>query len=97
MEMNEEIKKFSDQTLKEIIDKPAAVTVSEGNASLNKLSGKLIETSKQENLEKISKQFVVEKFIIKNENANHWIEIIGKQYKRFNVEVNAFNIMSENP
>jgi len=80
--------KFGEEFLEEITEDFGTTKTQEEGSTLNKLLEKLIEntqTAKQENLQKISQQFIIEKFTSKNTNANQWMEIFEKECLRFNI------------
>jgi len=80
--------KFGDEFLEEVTEEFATSKTQEESSTLNKRLEKLIENTqmaKQEDLQKISQQFIIEKFISKNTNANQWMEIFEKECLRFNI------------
>lgn len=80
--------KFEEEFLEEVTEELGTAKTQEESSTLNKLLEKLIEntqTAKQENLQKISQQFIIEKFTSKNTNANQWMEIFEKECLRFDI------------
>lgn len=80
---------FNDIYLEEITENPSEYKSlhSGSNQNLEKLLEKLLEEkeNKTQNLGKISKDFMIEKFTGKNANAHQWIEEFNKECERFHI------------
>lgn len=84
---------FNDFYLEEILEESKEVKVESipscSNETLEKMLEKLLEDkqtkSKNLNLGKISKDFMIEKFTAKNANAYQWIMDFNKECKRFQI------------
>lgn len=80
---------FNDYYLEEIEENPSKVELipSSSNQTLEKLLEKLLEEkenkSETQNLGKIAKDFMIEKFTGKHSNADQWIKDFNKECERF--------------
>lgn len=63
---------------------------SDSNQQLENLLEKLLEEkqskSEIQNLVKISKDFMIDKFTSRNTNAHQWIKEFNKEYERFHID-----------
>lgn len=81
---------FNDYFLEEIIeDKTPTTTETSTDRSMIKLLEKLLEDKQKEseiqNLGKLAKDFMIDKFTGKNSNANQWIDEFEKECDRFKI------------
>lgn len=89
---DEENLQFSDFYLEEIEEKAstAETASTSSNQTLEKILEKLLEEkqnkSETQNLNKIAKEFMIEKFTGKNANAYQWIKDFNKECDRFQIE-----------
>ncbi|CAK1542647.1 unnamed protein product [Leptosia nina] len=88
----EENLQFQDVYLEEISDQPSSVEPKPlgSNQKLEKLLEKLLEEKEQipvkQNLGKIAKDFIIEKFYGRNSNASQWIKDFNKECERFQIK-----------
>lgn len=81
---------FDDFYLEEISESNAKSIIDDSNQNVEKLLEKMLEEkinkTETQNLNKISKEFIIEKFSGRNPNASQWIKDFNKECERFKIK-----------